>query len=349
MHLFTLLKFNLDFMLLSTKIKEAIEKNTEIIQLNFNDKSTADWSNFTRTNFNNVAHFINKKITKIVVNQPALVEHYFIIGKLKIEKDILNLRCGTVSGFIKHLNERSEYQIYNWVSGKTLQSYWNDGDAKMVKVNALLVFLQVPLKEWNFWIKEIPASFINEEVATIFPFKINDPNHFSFSILKKYYVGNYYLYYQKTDGSDHIIKTPFILKEHKNGQILIHSISEGHRYSGIVMGLKDGCLYINCQNLDFEEMEQYVFNIGLETNPEVLFGVSTTVSVKERLAVALKNVLVKQKTNIKGFQEESEIEISFSKEYKEVSEESIIVGYLKKDAGNIIKTQSCCNLSELIV
>ena len=336
-------------MLLSTKIKEEIEKNGDIIKLNFNDKNVADWSNFTRTNFNSIAQLINKKITKIVINKPDLVEHYFVVGKLKIEKDILNLRCGSVNGFIKHLNERSEYQIYNWVSGKTLQSYWNNGDAKMVKINALLVFLQVPLKEWDYWIKEIPASLFNDEVSTIFPFKINDPNHFSFSILKKYYVGNYYLYYQKTDGSDHIIKTPFILKEHQNGQILIHSISEGHRYTGIVMGLKDGCLYINCQNLDFEEMEQYVFNIGLETNPEVLFGVSTTVSVKERLAVALKNVLVKQKHNVKGFEKESEIEISFSKKYNEVSEESIIVSYLKKEACNIIKTQSCCNLSEIII
>ena len=38
--------------------------------------------------------------------------------------------------------------------------------------------------------------------------------------------------------------------------------------------------------------------IGLETKPEVLFGVSTTVSVKERLGVALKNILVKQKSNL---------------------------------------------------
>ena len=336
-------------MLLSIKIKEGIEKNAEILKLNFTGDNNTNWSNFTRTNFNNIALLINKKITKIVVHKPDLVEHYFIVGKLKIESDILNLRCGSVSGFIKHLNERSEYQIYNWVSGKTLQSYWNNGDAKMVKINALLVFLQVPLKDWDYWIKEVPTSFLNDEMSTTFPFKLNDPNHFSFAILKKYYVGNYYLYYQKTDGSNLIIKTPFILKEHKNGQILIHSISEGHRYTGIVMGLKDGCLYINCQNLDFEEMEQYVFNIGLETNPEVLFGVSTTVSVKERLAVALKNVLVKQKTNVKGFEKESEIEISFSKKYNEISEESIIVSYLKNQYGNIIKTQSFCNLSELVV
>ena len=94
-------------------------------------------------------------------------------------------------------------------------------------------------------------------------------------------------------------------------------------------------------------MEQYVFNIGLETNPEVLFGVSTTVSVKERLGVALKNILVKQKNNIEGFENEKEIEIPFSKKYKQVSEESVIVNYLKNSPNNIIKTMSCCNLFEL--
>lgn len=335
-------------MLLSTKIKKGIEENNEIIKYLFTNKNSVDWCTFSRTNFNNIAQLINTKITKAVIINPALVEQYFVVGKLKIEKDILNLRCGSVSGFIKHLNDRSEYQIYNWISGKTLQSYWNNGDAKMVKINALLVFLQVPFKDWNNWIIEAPVASADEHITNIFPFKIIPPNHASFSILKKYYVGNYYLYYQKTDGSENIIKTPFLLKEDKTGQILIHSVSEGHHYNGMVMGVKDGCLYINCQNIDFEEMEQYVFNIGLETKPEVLFGVSTTLSVKERLGVALKNVLVKQKNNVEGFEKEREIEISFSKKYEDVSEESVIVAYLKNSLCNIIKTQSCCNLSDLV-
>ena len=117
-------------------------------------------------------------------------------------------------------------------------------------------------------------------------------------LIKSYYLGNYFLYYQKTDGSKNIIKTPFILKENESGQIVVKSVSEGHRYSGKVMGIRDGCLYIDCQNLDFEEMEQYVFNIGLETKPQVLFGVSNTVSVKNHQAVALKNILINNRRTI---------------------------------------------------
>lgn len=335
-------------MILSKKIKNAIENNKEIQKLFYPEINHVNWERFTRTHFNNIAFVVNKKITRAVINNPDLVAHYYVIGKLKIEKDILNLHCGSVSGFIQNLSRRSEYQIYNWVSGKTLQSYWSNGDAKMVKINALLIFLQVPLNEWDDWIKEINRPPVTEELSEMFPFKMQDHTHSSFTIIKKYYVGNYYLYYQKTDGSDIIIKTPFILKEQENGQIFMHSVSEGHRYSGRVMGLRDGCLYINCQNLDFEEMEQYVFNIGLETNPEVLFGVSTTVSVKDRLGVALKNVLVKQKRKLAGFEKEPEIEIPFSKIYKGISEESTIVEFLKNSPNNIIKTRSCCNLSELM-
>jgi len=329
-------------MVLSKKIKTAIQKL-------FHTENTMDnWGNFSRTHFNNIALVINKKITKAAINNSDLVAQYLIIGKIKIEKDVLNLNCGSITGFIEHLSKRSEYQIYNWVSGKTLQSYWNNGDAKIVKINALLVFLEVPIMEWNDWIKEIVRSFVKEETSLIFPFKTHDFNHSSFKIIKKYYVGNYYLYYQKTDGSDNIIKTPFILKEQESGEILVHSISEGHQYTGKVMGLRDGCLYINCQNLDFEEIEQYVFNIGLETNPEVLFGVSTTVSVKDRLGVALKNILVKQKLILPDFERESESEISFNKYYTSTSEESTIVNFLKNSSNNIIKTRSCCNLFELV-
>jgi hypothetical protein len=167
------------------------------------------------------------------------------------------------------------------------------------------------------------------------------------SIIRNYYVGNYFLYYQKTDGSRNIIKTPFILKEQDNGQIVVKSVSEGHRYSGKVMGIRDGCLYINCQNLDFEEIEQYIFNIGLETKPEVLFGVSNTVSVKNRQAVALKNILVKQQTNDPGFENIQEAEIHFTKKYTTQTEEALVVNYLKQATDNIIVTSSCCNLSDL--
>ena len=112
-------------------------------------------------------------------------------------------------------------------------------------------------------------------------------------------------------------------------------------------GIRDGCLYINCQNLDFEEREQYVFNIGLETKPEVLFGVSTTVSVKNRQAVALKNILVKQKSNIPSFEAIEETEIPYSIKYTEKTEEAVIVNYLKKAEDNIITTPSCCNLDSM--
>jgi hypothetical protein len=103
----------------------------------------------------------------------------------------------------------------------------------------------------------------------------------------------------------------------------------------------------NCQNLDFEEIEQYIFNIGLETKPQVLFGVSNTVSVKTRQAVALKNILVKQQTNDPGFENIQETEIPFSKKYISQTEEALVVNYLKQAVNNIITTSSCCNLNDL--
>ena len=333
-------------MLLSYKIKKSIEQHPEIQQLLYAESNQQGWGNLTRTHFNNVAQAINKKVTQAVINHPDLAAHHFVIGKLKLEKDILNLRCLTVAGFVQQLSKRSEYQVYNWVSGKTLHSYWNNGSAKDVKVNTLLVFLQVPLNDWDFWIKDKQEPESNKNLADL-SFKTPALNHASLSIVKKYYAGNYYLYYQKSDGSSNIIKTPFVINEQPNGELIVQSVSEGHRYLGKVMSMRDGCLYINCQNLDFEEMEQYVFNIGLETNPEVLFGVSTTVSVKERLGVALKNVLVKQKHPREAFARQPEIEIPFSKTYSSNTEEAIIVNYLKKSVANIIKTMSCCNLRDL--
>ena len=304
-----------------------------------------NWHRFTRTQFNLIARIINRKITREVLRNPDLVEMNLITGKQHLEKQLFALKCQTVFDFIRYLGNLGEYRIYNWISGKTLQSYWNEGEAKYIKINALLVFLEIPFTDWHSWQKE------NQRGTESYTASLGRNNYSgngygktSLMLIKSYYLGNYFLYYQKTDGSKNIIKTPFILKENESGQIVVKSVSEGHRYSGKVMGIRDGCLYINCQNLDFEEMEQYVFNIGLETKPQVLFGVSNTVSVKNRQAVALKNILIKQSQNDSAFDNIPETEIPFAHKYSSRTEESLVVSYLAHSGNNIIVTPNCCNL-----
>ncbi|HEX4851177.1 MAG TPA: hypothetical protein VFV08_10240, partial [Puia sp.] len=264
-----------------------------------------------------------------------------------LENQMQSLHCANTYEFIRHLSHISEYRIFNWISGKTLQSYWNGGEAKHVKVNVLLVFSGVPFVNWDQWRDNEWRNGNQHHDLSKYSFNNAGFNKSSLSIIRSYYLGNYFLYYQKTDGSKNIIKAAFVLKENESGQVYVKSVSEGHRYHGKVLGIRDGCLYINCQNLDFEEMEQYIFNIGLETKPQVLFGVSNTVSVKNRQAVALKNVLVKQPTNEPGFEEIPEKEISFSEKYAAQSEEALVVNYLKKSGTNIIITPSCCSLKDL--
>ncbi|MDR3716881.1 MAG: hypothetical protein P4L51_29075 [Puia sp.] len=335
-------------MFLSERIKKAIEVHPGVIAALKGKGKDPNWNHFTRTQFNLVARVINKQVSREVIANTDLAEMHLIIGKAQLEKHLHRLRHNNVYDFSRHLGDLREYQVFSWISGKTLQSYWQSGSAKYVKINVLLVFLQVPFSEWEAWQKDrnkqtdqYGYSLAKSVVAG------TGPGKSSLSIVKTYYLGNYFLYYQKTDGSKNIIKTPFILKEHENGQVIVKSVSEGHRYGGKVMGIRDGCLYINCQNLDFEEMEQYVFNIGLETKPQVLFGVSNTVSVKNRRAVALKNILVKQQVADPGFEHIQETEIPFSKKYTSRTEEALVVGYLKQASNNIIVTPSCCNLAEL--
>ena len=335
-------------MFLSEKIKRAIESHPRVTELLKMKGREQRWEAFTRTDFNLVARVINKQITKEIQANEDLVEMHLIIGKQQLEKQLINLRQHGVHEFIRYIAGFREYRVFNWISGKTLQSYWNRGEAKYVKLNALLVFLQVPFTEWESWQKDQGRRTEKYRSSlSKLPLDSMGISKSSLSLIKNYYLGNYFLYYQKSDGSKNIIKTPFILKEQDNGQVTVKSVSEGHRYQGKVMGIRDGCLYINCQNLDFEEIEQYIFNIGLETKPQVLFGVSNTLSVKNRHAVALKNILVKQQSNDPGFENIQETEIPFGKKYSAETEEALVVNYLKQAANNIIITPSCCNLRDL--
>jgi hypothetical protein len=335
-------------MQLTEKLKTAIEEHPDIIAALNNKNRGNGWDGFTRTQFNLVAKVINKRISKEVLVNPDLVEMSLIIGKQNLEKQLRDLRSGHMYDFIKYLGNLGEYRVFNWISGKTLQSYWNGGEAKYIKINALVVFLQIPFSDWDEW-QKVPEQrkdvYHNNLSRNSYP--NNNFSRSSLSIIKSYYLGDYFLYYPKTDGSRNVIKTPFILKELENGQIIVRSVSEGHRYSGKVIGIRDGCLYINCQNLDFEEMEQYVFNIGLETKPQVLFGVSTTVSVRNRRPVALKNVLVKQAAEDKNFDSIPETELAFDMVFDTDSEEAIIVNYFKHNTNNIITTNSCRKLEDV--
>jgi len=75
--------------------------------------------------------------------------------------------------------------------------------------------------------------------------------------------------------------------------------------------------------------------------------VSTTVSVRNRRPVALKNILVKQAAEDKNFESIPETELAFDKIFTGDSEEAIIVNYFKHSTNNIITTNSCRKLEDV--
>ena len=139
---------------LSLKLKKSLESHPEIVAGLKNSNRELNWQRFTRTQFNLVARIINRKITLEVLRNPDLVEMNLITGKQQPGKQLFALKCSTVFDFIRYLGNLGEYRIYNWISGKTLQSYWNEGEAKYIKINALLVFLEIPFADWHSWQKE---------------------------------------------------------------------------------------------------------------------------------------------------------------------------------------------------
>ncbi len=332
-------------MRVGNRIKKAVENARELASYIKSTGLSDKWETFTRTRFNQIAFIINKKVTQLIIEDPDILESGLIIGLIKLEEMLRKEGFQSAFELTRYLSKRTNYRPMNWISGKTLQSYWQGAEAKNMKLHVLMLFLDIDHRNWDEWLNEAvpgPSSLPDKfSAGTMFTQKSG------LAVIRKYYLGQYYLYYQKTDNSKTIIKTPFIIREGSSGNISVQSVSEGHRYLGKVLGIRDGCLYITCQNLDFEEIEQYIFNIGLETKPEILFGVSNTVSVKSRLAVALKNVLVKQKTVNTQFEKEAETEISFLKSYSSETEESLVVEYLKRSSGNVIITANCCSLDDL--
>ncbi len=321
------------------KIKEAIEANPELNDQLLANGLGSDWKKFNRTVFEFLARRINRKVTQQAIAQPLLVAEKLIIGKDQLihlipEHQLLGEE--EISQFLSN-----QKRPFNWISGKTLYSYWNKGKAKETKLNVLLSYLNVEAMDWDEWKNLSPNSVLKSTITKA------SRKGGQQDLIKNYYLGSYYLYYQKSDNSRNLIKAPFIIGVDDRSNIYVQTLTEGHPYRSNLIELRDSILYIHCENQVFDEKENHIFNVGNETNPEVLFGVSNTISVKKKMAIGLRNVLVKQKT---PFTETTfvEKEVAFDADPKKLkNEESVMLKYFLKQSANQINTQHCCPFSVL--
>ncbi len=334
------------------KIFKAIESNERIKSILEQRTNITDWKNFTRTHFNIIAKEINRTVSEIVNENPIYITDFLLLGKDKVENLAFEYNLENPVDVVNYLDLSSSNKPFNWISGKTLERYWTIEGVKPkdLKLNVLLTYLGVAIKDWDeckyYSSSKTFKSAAIHKPATISSSQvlISPKDKIFFKNIRKYYLGSYYLYYIKTDNK-RIVKTPFIIKL-EDDQIVIESTSEGHRYKSTVIKNMLKSLYVVNTNLDWEQEEEvYLFNIGLETNPEVIFGVSITLTSKSGIPVAIKNVLIKQSADVNYLDQEKETEINFN--CKDVNEEeSIIVKYFKKVNAQILFAEYCCSFDE---
>ncbi len=321
------------------KIRQAVQNHTELNKALEQADLGTDWKKFNRTLFDFIARHISKVVTQRALENPQLIHEKIIIGKDQIQRILEEKKLKEEEDFLNWLTNTK--RAFHWISGKTLQSYWQNGQPKETKLNVLLVFLGVPQKSWDEWkIESNTKSFLPDPT-----FKVNSRRGTQ-ELIKKYFCGSYYLYYSKSDLSPTLIKAPFTLAEDEQGNMVAETITEGHLYRSNLIELREGILYIHCENLVFNEKENHIFNVGNETNPEVLFGISNTISVKSKLAIGIRNVLIRQK---KKFTTASflEKEISFLEKSKLDNEETIVLAYFRQQGVNLITSHHCCSLKVL--
>lgn len=324
-------------------IKTGVERDEEIREFLHKNGYGESWTAFTRVVFNGIARRINRRVTQRVMQTPTLVSDHLLVGEDELRSLFFREKLDGIEDLIAYLKTLSPHNPHRWISGKSLQSYWNGGRAKDKKLNVLLTFLGAPVADWENWKLSarpvMPASTQTEST----PFKTYPDG---LDLIKKYHLGDYFLYYQKTDGSPTIIKAPFSIRTDARGLPIAETITEGQRYRSSKMELRDGVLYIECENLEFNEKENHVFYVGNDTNPEVILGVSSTISVKRKLPIGIRNVLVRQDEPFDKHPFE-EKEIPFDAGDRLNEEERIVMAYLKRQPLNLLIADFGGRLEEL--
>ena len=247
------------------RIKEAVESKLELHDQLLQAGMGTDWKKFNRTVFEFLARRINRKITQLAVAQPWLVQERLILGKDQFQTLAEKNKLITTDEVKQHLHNLN--RPFVWISGKTLHSYWNKGSAKLTKLNALLTYLEVPIGEWEDWKHGVITAASSVRMTK----KAGNQN-----LVKKYFLGSYFLYYQKSDNSSTLIKAPFVIEEGEKGTLSARTITEGHPYKSNLIELREGILYIHLENEVFDDKENHIFNVGNET-------ISPSIVLKEEL------------------------------------------------------------------
>lgn len=321
--------------MLPPRIRTAIEQHPALLAPLSEQGWGSNWKAFNRTAFDFIARRINRHVTARIVDMPHLLEEHVIIGGDQLNRLMTERQASTVGDLLQALTAMKK--PVNWISGKTLQSYWNDGLPKETRLHVLLTYLQVPQEQWEEWKQRQHVKLPIGKPARRNP---------ATALIERYFQGSYFLYYQKTDGSPLLIKAPFRIGPDHRGALMVETITEGHPYRSTSIELRDGILYIHCENQVFDEKENHIFNVGNETDPQVLFGVSNTITVKQKLAVGLRNVLIKQR---RAFTAETfrEYEIPLTGTPSD-EEDQMMVRYFNQQQVNQLQSRHCCTKEVLL-
>ncbi len=319
------------------KIKYALE-NSSLNSIVDQQKYGQEWAGYTRTVYDRVAKKINTKVTKEVINHPYLVKDQLLVGQEELENILFKQGLKSIDDFIDYLKQRDGHSPHHWISGKTLHWYWNDGNAKDKKLNVLLTFLGVEIDYWDDWKRPTTLVEAKKDERPAWENKKD--------LLKRHYLGCYFRYYQKTDGSPVLVKAPFQVKEETDSNIVAVTKTVGHYYKSTSLAIRAGALYIECENINWNEKESHVYNLGFETHPKLLIGVSNTLNRRGR-ALAIKNMLVRQEEPFDYAHTEA-VEIPFDSVFEERCEESYAIAFFRNSSDNLIATPLAHSFKELL-
>jgi len=318
------------------KIRKALEKSDLLIS-QIQGKDDASWNDFTRTTFNRIARIINDKVTHEVIDKPFLVDDMLLFGDDEFQNILFRNNFSSTADFLQMLQSLNPQRPYSWISGKTLQSYWHGSNAKEKKLHVLLTFLEVDVTDWDKW-KQFEPKELNASIKS---------ENSSLRVIAENFAGCYYRYYQKTDKSKMLIKTPFIITGNATEGVNIYTKTIGHKYKSNYTTIRDGAWYVECENVDWNEKESFIFNVGFQINPKVIMGVSNTLD-RAGNATAIKNILVKQESAF-DYDQVNGLEMPFDALEGLSDEEQHLVNYFSHSNDNIIQSSNCSNLKDLPV
>lgn len=155
-------------------------------------------------------------------------------------------------------------------------------------------------------------------------------------IIEKFYTGSYYLYGPAPESQGVILKTPCSISSSPEGELAFELWGRTYHFRSASMQLRKNLLYIEIENIWFDDRGMFVLSLPSSLYPEKISGIAVFIDANNR-PVGQRILLIKQQQNFEADHIPPSDQLRDNQENNLNSDDIWILDYFRQNNHNLMQ------------